>query len=108
MDRLTETCPYSFAEIEDYLFNCHYRLSLKEEPTTYKVSGPCAQKADSERRYWLFQATDGGQQRQWYVVVGTGKGFRRWMYAQTDDDDVSPEQFLEQAYHEQLAEDARS
>ena len=114
MDRLPETCPYSIAEIEDYLFNCHYRWSLKEEPTVFKVSGPCAQKTDAERRYWLFQAFDGGQQ-QWFVVVGTGKGFsgssikmRRWMYAQTNDDEILPEQFLDQAYHEQLVADARS
>jgi hypothetical protein len=114
MDRLPETCPYSVAEIEDYLFNCHYRWSLKEEPTTFTVSGPCAQKKDAERRYWLFQAIDGAEQRQWFVVVGTGKGagssikMRRWMYAQTNDDAMSPEQFLEQAYREQLVADARS
>jgi hypothetical protein len=115
MDRLPEACPYSLAEIEDYLFNCHYRWMLKDEPTTFKVNGPCAQKIDSERRYWLFEAFDGAQQRQWFVVIGTGKSpsdpsskMRRWMYAQTNDDDLSPEQFLDKACHEQLEADARS
>jgi hypothetical protein len=53
--------------------------------------------------------------RQWFIVVGTGNGcfdpsskMRRWMYAQTNDDDMSPEQFLDQAYREQLVADARS
>jgi hypothetical protein len=115
MDRLPETCPYSVAEIEDYLFNCHCHWSLKEEPTTFKVSGPCAQKVDAERRYWLFEAIDAGQKRKWFIVVGTGRGFagpsskmRRWTYAETNDDDLSPDQFLDRAYREQLKEDARS
>jgi hypothetical protein len=111
-DRPSETCPYSIAEIEEYLFGCHYHGMLKEEPTTFKVSGPCARKADEERRCWLFEATDGGQQRQWFVVVGTGTvgsgKMKRWMYAQTNDDDLSPDQFLNQAYRELLEAYARS
>ena len=115
MDRLPEACPYSIVEIEEYLFGCHYHCMIKEEPVTFQVSGPCAQQSDPDRRYWLFEAIDSGLQRQWFVVVGTGKGFsrtaskmRRWMYAQTNDDDLSPDQFLDQAYQEQLTEDARS
>jgi hypothetical protein len=58
---------------------------------------------------------DAGRQLQWFIVVGTGNGcfdssnkMRRWMYAETNDDGLSPDQFLEKAYHEQLAADARS
>ena len=50
--------------------------------------------------------------RQWFVIVGSGRFGRekmmRWMYAQTNDDGLSPDQFLDKAYEEQLAEDARS
>jgi hypothetical protein len=104
MDRLPEESPYSLAEIEEYLFNCHYRWVVREEPITFKASGPCVQKDDSERRYWLFKAVDLRGEQEWLVVIGSGKGFsgsdkamRRWMYAETNDDDLSPEQFLDQA-----------
>jgi len=147
MDRLPETCPYSIAEMEEYLFVNHYHWARNEEPTTFNVSGPCAQKVETERRYWLFEATkdrsarrkqqeiwcplckkqhvleplhdygasdpaDETRQAQWFVVIGTGSGclnpsskMRRWMYAETNDDDLSPDQFLEKAYREQLVAD---
>jgi hypothetical protein len=153
MDRLPEACPYSIGEMEEYLFVNHYHWSRAEEPTTFSVSGPCAKKAEAERRYWLFEATkdrlasrkeiwcplcqkqhvlepdhdhhannsglaprvDRGRQPQWFVIVGAGNGcfdpsskMRRWMYAETNDDDLSPDQFLDKAYHEQLVADARS
>jgi hypothetical protein len=151
MDRLPETCPYTTAEMEEYLFVNHYHWSRDEAPTTFNVSGPCAQKVEAERRYWLFEAMKdrlAGRKetwcplcqkqhvleppheyqadnlgsaprvdadRQWFIVVGTGNGcfdpsskMRRWMYAETNDDDLSPDQFLEKAYHEQLVADARS
>ncbi len=115
MDRLPEACPYSFEEIEAYLFDCHYHWMTNEEPTTFKVTGSRAQKVVSERRYWLIEAFDGERQRQWFVVVGTGKSagdpsrkMKRWMYAQTNDDNLSPDEFLDKAYEEQLAADARS
>ena len=151
MDRLPDACPYSIAEMEEYLFVNHYHWSRNEAPTTFHVGGPRAQKAEIERRYWLFEATkdrlayrkevwcslcqtqhvlepvhddqasslasnfEVDRQPQWFVVVGTGSGYsnpsnkmRRWMYAQTNDDDLSPDQFLEQAYQEQLVADARS
>ena len=147
MDRLPETCPYSLAEIEEYLFVNHYHWFRDEAPTTFNVSGPCAQKAEAERRYWLFEAkkdrsasrkrrevwcrlckkhhvleplhdhgandlADEDRQPQWFVVIGTGSGcfdpsskMRRWMYAETNDD-LSPDQFFEKAYREQLGADA--
>lgn len=115
IDQISEICPYSFAEIEDYLFRNHYHWVLKEEPTTFEVSGPHAQKREAERRYWLFEARDRSKQRQWFVVVGTGTSpfdpsdrMKRWMYAKTNDDDLSPDQFLEEEYREQLVADARS
>jgi hypothetical protein len=145
MDRLPETCPYSIAEMEEYLFVNHYHWSRPEEPTTFVVSGPCAQKMKVQRRYWLFEATKDrlgrrehrdvwcslcqkrhvleplpacnplGEDPQWFVVVGSGNGcfdpsskMRRWMYAETNDDGLSPDQFLEKAYHDQLVADARS
>jgi hypothetical protein len=55
------------------------------------------------------------EDRKWFVVVGSGSGcfdpsskMRRWMYAETNDDGLSPDQFLEKAYHDQLVADARS
>jgi hypothetical protein len=115
MDQLSDTCPYSFVEIQDYLFANHYRYSLGEAPTTFDVSGPHAQRQDAERRYWLFEARDTTKHRQWFVVVATGKSpfnpdqrMKRWMYANTNDDDLSPDQFLDKEYREQLAADARS
>jgi hypothetical protein len=146
MDRLPEACPYTIAEMEEYLFANHYHWSRNEQPTTFNVSGPCAHKVEYERRYWLFEAekdrlagrkeilcpicqkqhvlephpalaqrVDGDRQPRWFVVVGTGNGcfdpsskMRRWMYAETNDDDLSPDQFLDKAYREQLVADARS
>ncbi len=146
MDRLPEACPYSIEEMQEYLFVNHYHWSRNEEPTTFLVSGPCAQTMKAERRYWLFEATKDrlarherkevwcslckkphvleplhdyradssvNEDRQWFVVVGSGDGcfdpsskMRRWMYAATNDDGLSPDQFLEKAYREQLAADS--
>ena len=153
MDRLPEACPYSLGEMEEYLFVNHYHWSRGEAPATFNVAGPCAEKVESGRRYWLFEATKDrvadhkevwcslcqkqhvvepphddqannpslvprgvtDRQVQWFVIVGTGKGcfdpsnpMRRWMYAETNDDDLSPDQFLEKACREQLVADARS
>lgn len=73
IDQLSDICPYSPAEMEDYLFRNHYHWVRAEEPTTFDVSGPCAQMQDAARRYWLFEARDRTMQQQWFVVVGTGK-----------------------------------
>ena len=114
LDQLSDVCPYSLTEISDYLFGNHYQLMLSEKPTTFAVSGPCAQRKYSDRGYWLFEARDNAKHRQWFVVVGTGKSpfdpskrMKRWMYANTNDDDLSPDAFLDEEYREQLAADAR-
>jgi hypothetical protein len=114
IDQFSDVSPYSLAEIEEYLFSNHYHWALREKPTTFDVSGPHAQRQDADRRYWLFEARDSTKKQQWFVVVGTGKSpvgpskrVKRWMYAQTNDDDLSPDQFLEEEYREQLAHDAR-
>jgi hypothetical protein len=111
VDQISEICPYSPTEIEDYLFGNHYHLALSEEPTTFDVSGPHAQRQDAERRYWLFEARDRAKQRQWFVVVGTGKSpfdpserIKRGMYAKTNDDDLLPDPFLDEEYREQLVD----
>jgi hypothetical protein len=116
IDQLSDTSPYSLAEIEDYLFTNHYRWVLSETPTIFDVSGPHAQRQDADRRYWLFEARDRTKRQQWFIVVGTGKSpggdpskrMKRWMYAQTNDDDLSPDEFLDEEYCEQLEADARS
>jgi hypothetical protein len=115
IDQLSNICPYSLAEIEEYLFRNHYHWALSEETATFGVSGPQAQKRDAERRYWLFEARDRSKQRQWFVVVGAGRSpfdlsdrMKRWMYAKTNDDDLSPDQFLDEEYREQLVADAGS
>ncbi|MBR0697200.1 hypothetical protein [Bradyrhizobium lablabi] len=115
IDRLSDVAPYSHIEIEDYLFRCHYHLMLGEEPTAFDIGGPHARRQDAQRRYWLFEARDRTTQRQWFVVVGTGRSpfdpsesMKRWMYARTNDDGLSPDQFLDEEYREQLAADALS
>jgi hypothetical protein len=113
LDQLSDVCPYSLTEISDYLFNCQYHYALDEDPTTFGVSSPCAQRKYSDRRYWLFEARDHSTQRQWFVVVGTGKSpfdpsqrMKRWMFADTNDEGLSPDEFLDEAYREQLLHDA--
>lgn len=115
IDQLSDKPPYSLTEIKDYLFGNHYHVMLNEKPTTFEVSGPHAQRQDAERRFWLFEARDRVKQREWFIVVGTGKSpfdpaekMKRWMYAKTNDDDLSPDQFLNEEYREQLIADARS
>jgi hypothetical protein len=114
IDQLSDGCPYSITEIKEYLFGNNYHLVLREEPTTFDVSGPSAQRQYAERRYWLFEAHDRIKQRQWFVVVGTGKSpfnpskkMKRWIYAMTNDYRLSPDQFLDDEYGEQLAADAQ-
>jgi hypothetical protein len=58
IDQLSDTCPYSLLEIQDYLFLNHYHWTLSEKPTTFDVSGPHAQRQYAERRYWQFEARD--------------------------------------------------
>src|SRR5215470_16836616 len=101
IDQLSEICPYSLTEIEDYLFTEHGHWVHGEEPTQFDVSGPQAQRLEAERRYWLFEARDKAKHRQWFVVIGTGKSpfnpsekMKRWMYAETNDDGRSPEKYL--------------
>jgi hypothetical protein len=115
IDQLSDSPPYALVEIADYLFWNHYHWVLEEEPTVFDVTGPHAEKQDEDRQYWLFEARDRVMKRQWFVVVGTGKSpfdpaerLKRWMYAQTNDDDLSPSEFLEEEYRKQIAADARS
>jgi hypothetical protein len=114
IDRLPETCPYTQAEIEDYLRRCHLHLLTSEEPAIFRVSGPLAERGDAARRFWVFEASDNVKQRQWYVLIGTGTSFsdpsqkmRRWMFAKTSGIGLSPTEFLEDEYREQCEADAR-
>jgi hypothetical protein len=113
IDGLSDLCPYSLAEIEEYLFRNHYAWMLREAPTAFAVSGPFALRRDTERRYWLFEACDGFKQQQWFIIVGSGKSpfnpaekLKRWMYAKTNDDNLTPDQFLDEEYREQITADA--
>jgi hypothetical protein len=114
-DHFSETSPYSVTEIQDYLFWNHYHWVLREEPTTFDVSGPCSRKEDRDRRYWLFEARNKANREHWFVVVGTGKSpfdpaerVRRWMYATTNDNNLSPDEFLDEEYRQQIAHDRRA
>jgi hypothetical protein len=113
LDQVSDKCPYTLGEMEEYLRISHFRWSLEEKPTTFQVSGPLTRHGDAERRYWLFGAHDRLLHRQWFVVVGTGKSpfdpskrMKRWMYAQTNDSDLSPEAFLLEQHDQQLRADA--
>jgi hypothetical protein len=115
IDQLSKCCPYEISEIEEYLFGNHYHWSLDEASTTFEVVDSHVQRQDAERHYWLFEARERAKCRQWLVVIGTGKSpfdpskkMKRWMYAKTNDSDLSLEQFLDQEYREQLTADGRS
>jgi hypothetical protein len=108
MDRIPETCPYSAAEIENYLFDwLHEDLSLVQEPV--KLSGLRAEKRDADRCYWMFEAVTAELRGQWFVIVGSGgksqfaphHRMKRWVYAERNDEGLSPEAFLDKIYHEQ-------
>jgi hypothetical protein len=108
MDRLPDACPYSVAEIEEYLFDwLHEELLLVQGAV--KLSSLRAQKCDADRRYWMFEATSVELQQPWFVIVGSGgkshfaphHRMKRWVYAETNDEGLSPEAFLEKIYHEQ-------
>jgi hypothetical protein len=116
---LPETCPYSFAEIEEHIFGCLHEFLLVEEPReSFSVSGPspCAEGLFGDRRYWLFEAMDCERQLQWFVIVGAGgkslynppMRMKRWVYAESNDDGLSPEAFLARTHHEILENEARS
>lgn len=112
IDQLPEACPYTLPEIEDYLRRSHYHVMTSEEPATFQVDGPLAQKHDAKRRFWVFGANDTAKRRQWYILVGTGDSFadpsekmRRWMWAKTNDNGLSPNEFLLEEYQEQCQAD---
>jgi hypothetical protein len=115
IDQISDLCPYSTIEMENYLFGNHYQWVLNEEPTTFSVSGPRAQRLEAERRYWLFEAFDKANKQQWFIVVGAGKSpfdpskkLKRWMYAETNDGNLLPDRFLDEASREQIVVDARN
>lgn len=112
-DKLPEQCPYTALEMEDYLFWNHYHWSRDEEPTHFKVTGVVAELADSDRRFWLYEARD-VRGRQWLIVVGSGKSpfsrelkMRRWMYGESNDLEQAPDEFLLEAYRQQVAHDSQ-
>jgi len=115
IDQLSKHCPYSLAEIENYLSRCHDHFLQAEEPAVFRVNGPLVEKQDTTRRFWVFGATDTVKQRQWYVLVGTGGGFsdpktkmKRWMWAKTNDTGLSPDELLRDEYRELREADVKS
>jgi len=112
LDICVKALPYSDKEIKNYLHESHYHYMLDEEPTTFQTTGPHATKEDGDRYFWLLEARDMLKKRQWFVVVGTGKSpfdvskkMKRWMYARTNDNNASPEEFLDEEYDEQIFSD---
>jgi len=110
----TDQCPYTREEIEKYLDECHFHLSTDLPVVHYKVGEVVASRTEVGRRFWLLQARD-ELERDWFVVVGSGQGpfdprkkMWRWMYAETNELSQSPEDYLEIAIDEQVANDVRS
>jgi hypothetical protein len=109
----SKTCPYTAHEIEQYLRGCHYHWVRDEAPSGFAVTGPVLSRSEAGRSYWLFSARDDREQ-EWFVVVGSGtspfsphKTTWRWMYAETNDLDQTPDAFMKDAYAQQLVHDMR-
>jgi hypothetical protein len=106
-------CPYAKEEIEKYLWGCHYDWVLREPPLGFRVDGPILSRQEIGRNYWVFSAVD-DLERQWFVVVGSGASpfdpttkMWRWMYAKTNDLKQTGDEFMDDAYAEQLINDTR-
>jgi hypothetical protein len=108
----SDDCPYSVEEIEGYLRNCHYHLSLQEPPLSFRVNGPILSRQLVDRNFWIFGATNDLKQ-EWFVLVGSGKSpFKshgktwRWMYAEENELGQTPDEYFEDALAQQLSADA--
>jgi len=108
----SRTCPYAKEEIEQYLWGCHYHWVRDEPPSKFEVTGPLLSRNKPGRNYWLCSALD-DQRRQWFVVVGSGSlpgsptKKWRWMYAETNDLDQTPDAYMKDVCVEHLELDMR-
>ncbi|MFI0845826.1 hypothetical protein [Mesorhizobium sp. IMUNJ 23232] len=112
LDWIIGECPFSDAEIEEYLKSCHYHWHLSAPPMSYKVGEIVAERTEDSRHFWLRTASSEAGEK-WYVVIGTGKSpfneamkMRRWMYAEENTLEFAPDAFLEHAIGDQRKADA--
>ncbi|MGO9132940.1 MAG: hypothetical protein ACLP8A_02670 [Methylovirgula sp.] len=109
-----EMCPYSVAEMEEYLRQNHFHWSQGEPVMSFHFVGMVGELASGDRRYWACELTDDLGQK-WFVVVGSGRSpsqpdrfTQRWMLAFEEDDCASPQQLLDNVNRDQLEHDARN
>jgi hypothetical protein len=78
----------------------------------FQVHGPVLSRQEIGRNYWLFDAVDELEQ-SWFILVGSGRSpggpgkMWRWMYAERNDLDLTPDAYMNDAYAEQLVHDVR-
>jgi hypothetical protein len=94
-------CPYFANEIEQYMQRCHRQFDPYNDEFSVREIRLVRTKLLTTRRFWLWEVID-REGLQWFAVVGSGEGpfgdrrtTNRWLYAQTNDDGESAEEFLD-------------
>jgi hypothetical protein len=93
--------PYTAAEIRDYLVECRAMYSPQEPPFAIQAIDFQLSKSLTVQRFWLWRVVCEGEP-EWFAVVGSGKSpffgqsgsVDRWIYAETNDEGLAPEDFL--------------
>lgn len=94
-------CCVSVAVIERYLATCH-QAYLRDEPDL--VFSPLTEVEHwdaGDRRFWLWRCDD-SLDREWFIMAGDGASpfagegalQRRWIFAETNEQGLSPLEFL--------------
>jgi len=65
-------CPYSAEEMGSYLYSNHFYWSLDEPPMMFGEPKLVTERADEQRKVWLWRTRD-QLDRDWWLVVGTGQ-----------------------------------
>jgi hypothetical protein len=97
-------CPYSPEEIRKYLYSCHYRWSLDEEPMEFGEPRFLGERMDTRRLMWIWECGD-PLGRKWWVVIGSGLSpgggqLWRWMYAEIDEQFGTGQAYLDHVWHD--------
>jgi hypothetical protein len=93
--------PYDATEVQNYLVGCHAQFFPLGPRLAFRSVDLVLSKSCTNRRFWLWQLVD-EDGASWFAVVGSGAcpfaklgAVDRWIYAQTNDDDLTPEEFLD-------------
>ena len=102
-DPSTAGAPYTAEEIKAYLMACRSQYSPQEEPFAFQSIDFVATRFLPTRRFWLWKVELNERSAQWFVVAGSGtspfvrnqQNVDRWLYAETNDDGLSADKFLD-------------